>query len=342
MAVSDVLLIAVILLTFSYFHHVRAMWGLDGGNKVIGSFAGSGEEPGKAVSEMFLQGDDESVVSLQSDGEIRAYAKAQGFPLYDKEESLYLALYRSQNIYMTVREVNTELYRAATKKSYTVRFYHYDVYVKSVENLFTQTLNSAVSFEKLVGDAEAFSKNPVIGAVNGDYTSNKNHCLVAVRNGDLLRQSEFIESDIGVLFYDGTMETFTPSTYDWLYISERQPYQIWNFGPSLLDEEGNPRTTFDNNAYDSNVLGAKHPRTAIGYHEPGHYALVVADGRKDGISGMYIDVLAGLMHDLGCVVAYNMDGGDSSQAYLNGELIRTAERDEQRKLSDIICVGERS
>lgn len=302
---------------------------------------------GKAFPEMFLQ--DKSIVNLQNDGEIRKYAAEQKLSLYDESESTYLALYRSHDIYMTVREVNTKVYRPAAKKYYAARYYDYDIYVRNIENLFTQAGSSA-SLETYVKKAEDFSGNPVIGAVNGDYMGNKNHCLLSVRNGELLRQTNRIESDICVLFYDGTMETFTPQTYDWAYISEKRPYQIWNFGPGLLEPNGDLRTSFDGNAYDDSVLRDMHPRTAMGCYAPGHYALVVVDGRKtieiDGqqtkLYGMYIEQLALLMKEMGCISAYNMDGGDSSQAYLKGEQIRSANRDEQRRLTDIICVGERS
>ena len=55
--------------------------------------------------------------------------------------------------------------------------------------------------------------------------------------------------------------------------------------------------------------------------------------------------LADVFEELGCKVAYNMDGGDSSQAYFNGNDIRVDEERElagqaQRQLYDIICIGE--
>ncbi len=297
---------------------------------------------GSAFPEMFLQ--NRSIVNLQSDREIRQYAKDQHLSLYDESESVYLALYRSHDIYMTVREVNTSVYCEEKGKFCAMRYYDYDIYVRNIRNLFTQA-ESYASLETYVEQAESYSGNPVIGAVNGDYTGSRENCRVALRNGTLLRKGDTITRDVCVLYYDGTMEIFTPQTYDWTYISEKKPYQIWNFGPGLLDADSNFR-----NDIDSNLLGEMDPRTAMGYYAPGHYALVVVDGRKtievDGrktnLYGMYIEQLALLMKELGCVAAYNMDGGDSSQAYLNGEQIRSANREEQRRLTDIICVGERS
>ena len=60
--------------------------------------------------------------------------------------------------------------------------------------------------------------------------------------------------------------------------------------------------------------GAVHPRTAIGANRDGTIVwLVVVDGRQAGYSeGMNLHELAGLMRDLGCWDAANMDGGGSS------------------------------
>ena len=52
----------------------------------------------------------------------------------------------------------------------------------------------------------------------------------------------------------------------------------------------------------------------LGYYEPGHYCLVVIDGRAmGGSSGANMQALASLMSDLGCREAYNLDGGNSAE-----------------------------
>ena len=66
--------------------------------------------------------------------------------------------------------------------------------------------------------------------------------------------------------------------------------------------------------------GAVHPRTAIGVNQTGRVMwLVVVDGRQAGYSeGMDLHQLAGVMRDLGCWHATNMDGGGSSVMGLAG------------------------
>ena len=60
--------------------------------------------------------------------------------------------------------------------------------------------------------------------------------------------------------------------------------------------------------------GQRHPRTAIGFDEAGKtLVMVVVDGRQRGFSeGMSSHELAGLMQELGCHNAINLDGGGTS------------------------------
>jgi len=48
---------------------------------------------------------------------------------------------------------------------------------------------------------------------------------------------------------------------------------------------------------------------------------VTVDGRQENSSGMTLSELASLMKELGCVNAINLDGGGSTQMYLNGRIV---------------------
>ena len=94
---------------------------------------------------------------------------------------------------------------------------------------------------------------------------------------------------------------------------ESDPWQTWQFGPALLDENGEAKREFNSALYPPN------PRCAIGYYEPGHYCFVVVDGRQERYSmGAHLRELSALMKKLGCKAAYNLDGGMSVQMYFNG------------------------
>lgn len=95
---------------------------------------------------------------------------------------------------------------------------------------------------------------------------------------------------------------------DWQQLVQNGAYQSWVFGPSLLDENGKAKKDFVTWDY----IRQSHPRTAIGYYEPGHYCLLLVDGRQKSSRGMFLNEMADVFEKLGCKVAYNLDGGHCS------------------------------
>ena len=102
----------------------------------------------------------------------------------------------------------------------------------------------------------------------------------------------------------------------------------------LLDSNGQPMTEFDTD------VPSRNPRTVFGYFEPGHYCFIVVDGRDDSYSvGMSMSDLSQLVYDLGCVAAYNLDGGQTSTMYFNGDVVNRPANG-GRECSDIIYICE--
>ncbi len=147
-------------------------------------------------------------------------------------------------------------------------------------------------------------------AMDGDYyTQNKGP---VVRNGIVYREDA--HKDILVMYNDGTMETFLKGEYDIEAILAKGVWQMWTFGPQLL-KDGQPMTEFNSSVTRAN------PRAAVGYYEPGHYCFVLVDGRQGNYSrGLDMTQLSQLMYDLGCKVAFNLDGGGSAQMAFNNKL----------------------
>ena len=111
-------------------------------------------------------------------------------------------------------------------------------------------------------------------AMSGDYYGNSDASVV-IRNGVLYRD-DIIGTDICVLFTDGTMKTYSPDKFNVDEVIAAGAWQAWNFGPSLLDDNGNVPSSFNTTSY----LNSENPRAAIGYIEPGHYIFVTVDGRR--------------------------------------------------------------
>ena len=71
---------------------------------------------------------------------------------------------------------------------------------------------------------------------------------------------------------------------------------------------------------DRSDMRDRHPRTAMGLTEDRNtFLLVVVDGRSSSSAGMYGTELADLMHQLGAHMAINLDGGGSSQMWVDGQ-----------------------
>ena len=154
-----------------------------------------------------------------------------------------------------------------------------------------------------------------------------------MRNGVLYRETRF--ADVCVLLSDGTMVTMTNAELDMDDLKAAAPWQVWSFGPELLDDEGHALTSFNS------IVLPNNPRAAIGYYEPGHYCLVEVEGTRTGYysgsRGMKMQELADLFESLGCKSAYNLDGGQSVGFAWMGELVSFRYN---RSIPDIIYVAD--
>ena len=120
---------------------------------------------------------------------------------------------------------------------------------------------------------------------------------------------------------------YTPKRGDIVIVDNSHSY--------LLDENGDPAESFNL----PDAIAGRNPRTVIGYYSPGHYCLLVVDGRQQGYSlGLSMKELAAFMADLGCKAAYNLDGGISAQIAYMGERINHPGKD--RNLRDVILLLE--
>ncbi len=72
-----------------------------------------------------------------------------------------------------------------------------------------------------------------------------------------------------------------------------------------------------------------------------HLVFVVVDGGSFGCStAITMTVVAQLSVDLGAQVAYNLDGGGSSQMVFNGSLVNNPlGKNKERGTSDILWIG---
>lgn len=216
-----------------------------------------------------------------------------------------------------------------TYKDCTV--YVCDIYIKDISNLSTGLADGQYGKGLRDWAKNIAAENDALVSINGDYYGARSTGVV-IRNGVLYRDN-YADDDVCVLYWDGTLEAYSPGAFDVDAAMERGAYQAWSFGPMLLDGAGTPLTDFNT------TVGSHNPRTAIGYFEPGHYCFVVIDGRSSVSAGMTMSELAAFMSKLGCLQAYNLDGGQTSVMVWGSKVVSKPYKG-GRKTSDIIMVTD--
>lgn len=221
---------------------------------------------------------------------------------------------------------------------YDTHIYVADIIVPSAEYIRTAFADDTYGRHVTEVTSEIAADHDALIAINGDYYGAQETGYV-IRNGIVYR-STGSDEEILCLYADGNMAVVNSSDYTADELVEQGVWQAFTFGPGLIEENEIAVTT------DSEVSAhmSSNPRTAIGMIEKGHYVFVVADGRTSTDAGLSLYQLATFMKELGCSVAYNLDGGGSSTMYYKGEVINTPTADgweiKERAVSDIVYISE--
>lgn len=237
--------------------------------------------------------------------------------------------YKSPNVSISVETVTQG--EGGDKITYHVA----DIYIASPNNFRTCIANNVLQYYSVQDAMEMDADSGALIAISGDfYAYQKSGFLI--RNGEVYSQ-DYTGCDICVMFEDGSVENYHRGEYDIDEIMSRGVSQVWNFGPSLLDEDGHVLPSYDV----STTVGYPNPRSAFGYYEPGHYCFIVVDGRQENYSkGMTIPELAQVFEGLGCASAYNLDGGGSALMTFNHERYSQQSNGGDRNLSDMLIIVE--
>ena len=211
-----------------------------------------------------------------------------------------------------------------------------DIYIGDIRCLRTAFAKDTygVGYSEKLTDITARLQSVL--AVNGDSYSNDRHKDngTIIRNGVIYRAGQS-DAETCVLNWDGTMDIYAPYETDAAQLKQKGAYQSWVFGPSLLDENGKAKKEFVTWDY----IRESHPRTAIGYYEPGHYCLLLVDGRQKSSRGMFPEEMAQLFEKLGCKMAYNLDGGHCSFMTMGNKVANHPYKPEH-EIADAICIVE--
>lgn len=221
-----------------------------------------------------------------------------------------------------------------------------DVYIANVilnDPAFLKTALAEGSFGRNLTDTTSniAEQNGAIFAVNGDYYGFRDTGYV-MRNGYLYRSVPGKDPDQEdlVLYEDGTVRILREADYTAEEIRDSGAVDIFSFGPGLVID-GEVSVSGGDEVERAQVT---NPRTAFGVISPLHYLFVVSDGRTDESTGLSLLELADLMKEMGCVTAYNLDGGGSSTMWFNGKVLNRpttfGDTIAERNVSDIVYIGK--
>ncbi len=336
--ITDILIFAVSLLTFAYFDHVRN-WANEDEKAALPTFSFSPDETdGFLFSDFNDNSADDSDDNSQSNDDSSQEDSSSKEDDNTTTNSIFTdgeiisteTTYKSKYVNVTLKEIEFD----------GKIFYVEDIYIRKIECMTVGFAKGAVpgsGASETVEDMAEYYKNQglnLIATINGDYCGlNKKGAII--RNG-ILYGTGIAEYDVCVIYKDGTMVTMEADEFDAEAELEKGAWHVWDFGPNLLDDEGNALTDF---SHRRDIKGS-NPRTAIGYFEPGHYCFVVAGGRGEERYGVTLEQLAGLMESLGCKVSYNLDGGRSSVMIFGDTTVNAKNQDLTRKNTDIIFIQD--
>ena len=197
-------------------------------------------------------------------------------------------------------------------------------------------------------------KNGAVLAINGDYASNRwgnmRHPKERYKVGILLRDGKIMSSetkksgntsfpnlDTLAIYPDGNMEVHDSRELTAEEYLERGATDVLAFGPWLIrGGEFNPHLPkFDT---------YRAPRTALGMIEPGHYIAFMAEGRHKQSKGCDLNRIAEKMRDRDCMLAFNLDGGETSCMVFMGKQINkvgsaSSKKGYARKEPEFLAIG---
>lgn len=244
--------------------------------------------------------------------------------------------YTSSHIAIHIKEVSTG--EGRDKVTYFVA----DVKFKDISYLHTAFAKNKFG-RNIVEDTSVIAKDhEAILAINGDYYGFRGDGVI-IRNGTLYRD---IPARIAAAIdKNGMLRSFDETETSSGALLEGGVVDTFSFGPALV-KDGKVvvypgKVVVDTNFGNWPIQG-NNPRTGIGMIDANHFVFIVVDGRMNGYSkGMTLTEFARVFEELGCVEAYNLDGGGSSTMYFMGRVVNNPlGKNKERGVSDIIYIKE--
>ena len=186
--------------------------------------------------------------------------------------------------------------------------------------------------------AMAKNYNAVIALSGDNYVDNPKKTTFEYRMTQKIRSSSNKLKDILIIDDQGDFHLFIKSEGIKEFPAQlkkegRKLVNAFTFGPALV-KDGKLLELDENYGYNPN---GRDPRAAIGQTGPLSYVMVLVQTKdRDGKTGMSQGKLAEFMYNLGCVQAFNLDGGNSAEMVFGQQVYKGMAGGDDRTLSDII------
>ncbi len=223
-----------------------------------------------------------------------------------------------------------------------VTYYVADIKLKNPDRIKRAFAKDQIGNNVVEKMTDIFNRNNAILAINGDYYAFRNNGVV-IGNGEIYRNVPTREAL--AIYNDGTMKIYNENEITAEQLIKDGVKDTLSFGPVLV-RNGKAEADYTEYAVDTDNMirgniATENPRTGIGYYDKGHYCFIVVDGRKKGYSrGVTIKEFAQMFEKLNCNLAYNLDGGNSSNMYFMGRKVNKSSQpgDGEREISDILYI----
>ncbi|MBR5111516.1 MAG: phosphodiester glycosidase family protein [Clostridia bacterium] len=284
---------------------------------------------------------------------------AQGFLPDGQNEFVYenesegLWLYASQTLRIEIKR-----FEGKNSSNGPLRWYQAEVFAKDNSELFDFYPFDKDHY-KSYGDRykelpEKIAKqHQLVFAINSDYfiyRIERDHeesydypIGVIIRDGEVFydrpkkaNSTVYPPLDVMALYPDGSVTLHKNATITAKELLKNGATDTLSFGPILVENgEVSPRSKEFGNT--------PNPRTGFGVVEPGHYVVVVAEGKRKGVTeGESCIWLGEKMAELGCQSAINLDGGATSVLIFMGNQINVTgnyNSSTNRKQNELFGIG---
>ena len=209
------------------------------------------------------------------------------------------------------------------------------------------TMDGAFDTDGQIDAMRIAERSGAVVAINGDcwMTDEKRGMGFVVRQGtlyldnlDQVGKSGAILMDVLLINEDGDFIVLHQPTEGTIRsrVKGKRILNAFTFGPVLV-ENGQPVTHYGGSDSWIDMKPYKpRQRMCICQVGPLHYRVVCCAGNSVKYTGLLLNEFRDLVASMGVQTAYNLDGGDSTLLFFNGNRLNEFGSKTQRKLMDII------